>query len=70
MTREEAILHLQTVARTCVDAGYDPAVEDAIYMAIEALKMSSPCDLCRNNPPSSCDGKACSMCPAEGRNRN
>ena len=26
----------------------------------------SPCDLCRYNPPSSCDGKPCTMCPAEG----
>ena len=26
---------------------------------------TSPCDLCRYNPPSSCDGKPCTMCPAE-----
>lgn len=26
----------------------------------------SPCDLCRHNPPSSMDGKPCSLCPAEG----
>lgn len=26
----------------------------------------SPCDLCRFNPPSSADGKPCTMCPAEG----
>lgn len=26
----------------------------------------SPCDLCRYNPPSSADGKPCTMCPAEG----
>ena len=25
-----------------------------------------PCDLCRHNPPSSADGKPCSMCVAEG----
>lgn len=24
-----------------------------------------PCDLCRYNLPSSCDGKPCCMCPAE-----
>ena len=24
----------------------------------------SPCDVCRYNPPSSGDGKPCSMCPA------
>ena len=28
---------------------------------------SSPCDLCRFTPPSSCDGKPCTMCPAEDR---
>lgn len=27
----------------------------------------SPCDICRHYPPSSVDGKPCSMCPAEGR---
>lgn len=27
----------------------------------------SPCDVCIYNPPSSMDGKPCSMCPAEGR---
>lgn len=26
---------------------------------------TSPCDLCRHNPPSSADGKPCTMCPAE-----
>lgn len=25
----------------------------------------TPCDLCMYNPPSSCDGKPCCMCPAE-----
>jgi hypothetical protein len=25
----------------------------------------SPCDLCRYSPPSSCDDKPCTMCPAE-----
>lgn len=24
----------------------------------------TPCDLCRHDPPSSCDGKSCSVCPA------
>lgn len=24
----------------------------------------TPCDLCKYNPPSSCDGKPCSVCPA------
>lgn len=37
----------------------------AYEMAIAALReRKSPCDLCRYNPPSSCDGKPCTMCPA------
>ena len=28
-------------------------------------KPTSPCDLCQFNPPSSADGKPCTMCPAE-----
>lgn len=27
----------------------------------------TPCDVCIYNPPSSMDGKPCSVCPAEGR---
>lgn len=30
----------------------------------------SPCDLCRFNPPSSTDGKPCTMCPAERGDTN
>ena len=33
--------------------------------AIVENKPLTPCDLCRHNPPSSCDGKPCSMCPVE-----
>lgn len=28
------------------------------------ITLESPCDLCKYNPPSSGDGKPCSMCPA------
>lgn len=28
----------------------------------DAVNTSFPCDTCRFNPPSSCDGKPCSMC--------
>lgn len=27
----------------------------------------TPCDVCAYNPPSSCDGKPCCMCPATAR---
>ena len=39
--------------------------EEALEAAIMAVKNVSPCDLCVHNPPSSFDGKPCSMCPAE-----
>lgn len=44
-----------------------------LYDAMETVKRAleieptSPCDVCRFNPPSSTDGKPCSMCPAERR---
>ena len=28
---------------------------------------ATPCDVCRYSPPSSGDGKPCTMCPAEGK---
>lgn len=34
---------------------------------IKTLGQTSPCDLCQYNPPSSGDGKPCSMCPACSR---
>ena len=33
----------------------------------EAKAVNNPCILCRFNPPSSCDGKPCTLCVAEGR---
>ena len=31
---------------------------------------TSPCDLCRYNPPSSGNGKPCTMCPAQERSED
>ena len=31
------------------------------------VEHGSPCDLCRYSPPSSCDDKPCTMCPAEAK---
>lgn len=31
---------------------------------IVEVKNLTPCDACAYNPPSSCDGKPCTMCPA------
>lgn len=36
---------------------------------IGELENGSPCDVCKFNPPSSCDGKPCTMCPAEATER-
>lgn len=66
MTREEALAELKDSIK---GAGYQCHIE-TYKMAIEALKKQlqerakTPCDLCRYNPPSSRDGKPCTMCPA------
>ena len=55
------------------DAGYKAALAMARLVVCQAPSVrpqvghGSPCDLCRYNPPSSCDGKPCTMCPAEDR---
>lgn len=43
MTRQEAINHLKTVAKSAIDSGYDGAVVDAVDMAREALEQE-PCE--------------------------
>lgn len=46
-------------------------IVDRIRMAPSLITLTPPneplipCDLCRYNLPSSCDGKPCCMCPAE-----
>ena len=37
----------------------------ADYIEKNRSKNMTPCDVCRYNPPSSMDGKPCTMCPAE-----
>lgn len=54
-------------------AQWDIGLVDAIdaVIAVDDLPSAQPdlmpCDLCRYNPPSSMDGKPCTMCPAERR---
>lgn len=64
MTREEAITDIRDNIKPIVGG-------KSLDMAIKALKQepTSPCDVCRYNPPSSGDGKPCSMCPAEATER-
>jgi hypothetical protein len=45
-------------------------LKEAEPEAIEAWNRraaKTPCDLCKFNPPSSMDGKPCTMCVADGR---
>ena len=44
--------------------GYDRGWTEA-EVFYEKEEPFGPCDLCRFNPPSSADGKPCTMCPAE-----
>ena len=60
MTNKEAYKILTEHTRHYVPM-YD---EEALGVAIKAVRKTSPCDLCIHNPPSSFDGKPCSMCPA------
>ena len=61
MTNEEAI---ELINSHCYFNSLVPGVKEALDKATEALGHTSPCDLCQYNPPSSGDGKPCSMCPA------
>lgn len=77
MTREEAEIYAKTM--TYEDALYNLSQARAIpYRKATFIKVNelikalsqepkSPCDVCRYNPPSSTNGKPCTMCPADGR---
>lgn len=75
MTREEAarILDPETTEEAYKDwvFKWSEARIGACRMGAAALReldaqerAKTPCDLCRYNPPSSRDGKPCTMCPA------
>ena len=64
MTREEAIQYLQPIADSAHMKRYSEALGVAIAALREQEKLKPPCELCRYNPPSSSDGKPCTMCPA------
>lgn len=52
-----------TLAYECDGITIEARLTDEILE--EIFKGLSPCDLCRHNPPSSRDGKPCTMCVAE-----
>lgn len=43
---------------------YEEASEENSHLK-NRIRQMGPCDRCRFNPPSSCDGKPCCMCVAE-----
>ena len=43
------------------------AIDTAQVALRENGERKSPCDLCSYNPPSSFDGKPCTMCPASAK---
>lgn len=63
MTIEEAVKTLHFLKLQTGRIG-----NEAMDMGISALRAQQehtiPCDLCGYNPPSSFDGKPCTMCPA------
>lgn len=47
------------------DRGYMDALDQVDdWLDAQPTLTISPCDFCKYNPPSSCDGKPCTMCPA------
>ncbi len=67
VTHNEALdMAIQALSREPTD---DATLKDIFCMGCEYKEQEpkSPCDVCRYNPPSSTDGKPCTMCPAEGR---
>ena len=59
MTREKA---LELAIRACEETWNEKTCKQ-IRDALEQ-EQKTPCDVCIYNPPSSCDGKPCTMCPA------
>jgi hypothetical protein len=77
MTDREAIEWLVEYLDDYYDELYttDELTPDVANVCLSALQEReersklSPCDVCIYNPPSSLDGKPCTMCPACGADR-
>lgn len=37
---------------------------EEVFKKFREIKQLTPCDVCAYDPPSSCDGKPCTICPA------
>jgi len=70
MTRAELKLHCEKQVEACEEwasyKGEEPhgKIYEEHKLILELLEQTSPCDLCMYDPPSSGDGKPCTMCPA------
>ena len=72
MSKEKQIIEI----KECIDAVYGA---DCAYFDVDGFAIANevyntgyrkqskltPCDCCKFNPPSSTDGKPCSVCPAQ-----
>ena len=77
MTTDELIRDLRDHARIhwngkmgsecVVDKSLLSEAADRLEELSSAPERMSPCDVCMYDPPSSCDGKPCCICPAAGR---
>lgn len=67
MTREEAINLYWNVRYNLANEKQKTALDVAFDALREQGERKCPCDLCRYNPPSSMDGKPCTMCPASAK---
>jgi len=70
LSRQEMIEGDMEKIREVMDCDSDVEIKCKMIFCIlfphyfEKPEPESPCDLCIYNPPSSCDGKPCTMCPA------
>ena len=69
---EEMAKVIDDIAHNAYIENYDDAVADSDKIAKDLYNAGyrkqsdlTPCDVCRFNPPSSGDGKPCTVCPAQ-----
>lgn len=69
-------VNVQTISQWELDKAFGTViylipVADALGISIDELvgrtEYNNPCAHCRFYPPSSCDGKPCLVCPAQGK---
>lgn len=65
----KVIEHTEKIAREQVGVLPSPTMyaKDLYWHGYRKQSDLTPCDVCRFNPPSSADGKPCSVCPAQAK---